>query len=136
MDSIKFVLFGKNDALSMYVVNNGTTDVLVNKKFSLAHAGDRGNVELIFTDTNGVKHLLVAKINYSKDDPQNSLLLPPTALIGKEISYSDLMEFYDLKPGIYIVQGVYKNANSAQDKPGLFVGRIESLPVKIEVKPK
>lgn len=134
MDPIKFVISGKDDALCMYVVNTSAADVLVNKKFSLGQFGGRGNVELTFIDSAGLKHTLAAKINYGKDDESHSFLLTPRALVGKEMSYTDLMEFYNLESGSYMVHGAYKN-NSGHDK-GVFTGRVEASPVRIEIKPK
>lgn len=37
------------------------------------------------------------------------------------------MEFYNLEPGSYLVQGVYKT-NSGHDK-GVFTGRVDAPPV-------
>lgn len=134
MDPVKFVISGKDDVLSMYVINTSATEILVNKKFSLGQFGNRGNVDLTFIDSAGLKHTLAVKINYGKEDESNFFPLTPSAFIGKEISYEDLIEFYDLEPGSYVVQGVYKN-NSGRDK-GVFTGRVDASPISIEIKPK
>lgn len=134
MDSVRFVISGNDDVLSMYIINTSAAEILVNKKFSLGQFGNGGKVDLAFTDSAGLKRTLAVKINYGKEDESNFFPLTPNAFIGKEISYEDLIEFYDLEPGSYMVQGVYKN-NSGRDK-GVFTGRVDASPIRIEIKPK
>ena len=131
MDPLSFVISNTEDMLSLRVINKGSRNISVNKKFSLGPSGDRGNIELAFTGNDGVKHGLAVKINYAKNTEADFVLLTPNTFIGKEISHADLIEFYDLKPGSYVVSGLYKNSFGS-DKDA-FVGKVGSRPTTVDI---
>lgn len=131
MEQINFLLSNEKNKLRMAVINNGDSGVLINKKFSLGPEGKRGNIELYFSSDDGEMHKLSAKINYGKVTEADLILLEPGKSFEKEISHSDLMEYYDLVPGIYTVTGIYKN-NYLREM-GAFIGKVESLPLTIKI---
>lgn len=132
MEPIDFHIADADGKLSVMIKNSGTTDIVVNKRFSLGPAGERGNIELYFTGRDGVRHGVEAKINYGKNTDDDLTSLAPSAFVGKLISYKDLIEFYNLTPGRYSVSGIYKNYFGNEKR--VFVGKVESSPITIEIK--
>lgn len=132
MENLNFDISSDNNKLNIKLVNNSSTDIIINKRFSLGREGKRGNIEFYFTDINGDIHKLTAKINYGRVTESDLMKLPPGKSFGKQFNINELLDYYDLAPGVYRVNAKYKNFNL--EEMGAFIGEIESKPILLEIK--
>jgi len=66
VEVIKFKIDSEDEKLRFTLVNNSYEEIIVNRIFSIAPTGKRGNIELYFIDENDKRHNLSAKINFKK----------------------------------------------------------------------
>ncbi len=132
MEPIKFTIDTDEENLRFTLINTSYDDVVVNQTLSVGPSGKRGNVELFFIDKQGKKHILSAKINFRRSKESDFISLSPYSFVGKIFSFEKVKGYYNLVPGMYKVEGFYKNYDG--EEYGAYTGKSNTSNSSINIK--
>jgi len=132
MEPIKFTIDVDEESLRFTLINTSYDDIVVSQILSVGPSGKRGNVELFFIDKQGGKHILSAKINFRRPKESDFISLSPDSFIGKIFSFEKVKSYYNLVPGVYKVEGFYKNYDG--EKYGAYTGKSNTSKLSINIK--
>lgn len=110
--SMDFELVITTKVVRVFLINNSSDEVTINKRLALGPVGSPAELNLIVENESRVQFPYLAKIKIGAPSDQDWCLIAPGQFAGREISKDTLKEIFGLPRGRYRIKALYSSTGS------------------------